>query len=63
MDQGPVGRSKFLFKDACKRDMIAIGLDLENWETLPTERGRWRISSSASLDGGEPKDKKRVTLK
>ena len=37
----------------CKRDMIEIGLDMENWETLAADRGRWRINCSACLDEGE----------
>ena len=37
LDHGlrPVGRPKLRFKDTCKRDMIEIGLDVENWERLP----------------------------
>ena len=61
LDQGlrPVGRPKLRFKDTCKRDMIEIGLDVENWETLAADRGRWRINCSACLDEGEIKNKKR----
>ena len=55
LDHGlrPVGRPKLRFKDTCKRDMIEIGLDVENWETLAADRGRWRINCSACLDEGE----------
>ena len=49
----PVGRPKLRFKDTCKRDMIEIGLDVENWETLAADRARWRINCSACLDEGE----------
>ena len=28
-------------------------LDVENWETLAVDRGRWRINCSACLDEGE----------
>ena len=55
LDHGlrPVGRPKLRFKDTCKRDMIEIGLDVENWETLAADCGRWRINCSACLDEGE----------
>ena len=55
LDHGlrPVGRPKLRFKDTCKRDMIEIGLDVENWEMLAADRGRWRINCSACLDEGE----------
>ena len=49
----PVGRPKLRFKDTCKRDMIAIGCDVENWEMLAADRGRWRINCSVCLDEGE----------
>ena len=55
LDHGlrPVGRPKLRFKDTCKRDMIEIGLDVENWETRAADRGRWRINCSACLDEGD----------
>ena len=55
LDHGlrPVGRPKLHFKDTCKRDMIEISLDVENWETLAADCGRWRINCSACLDEGE----------
>ena len=55
LDHGlrPVGHPKLRFKDTCKRDMIEIGLDVENWETLAADRSRWRINCSACLDEGE----------
>ena len=55
LDHGlrPVGRPKLRFKDTCKRDMIEIGLDVENWETLAADCGRWRINCSVCLDKGK----------
>ena len=47
------GQEKRTCKDTCKRDMIEIGLDVENRETLAADRGRWRINCSACLDEGE----------
>ncbi|XP_048583704.1 uncharacterized protein LOC125563054 [Nematostella vectensis] len=49
----PVGRPKLRFKDSCKRDMLAIGLDVDNWEKLAEDRSRWRSECAAALNSGE----------
>ena len=65
LDHGlrPVGRPKLRFKDTCKQDIIEIGLDVENWETLAADRGRWRINCSACLDEGELRIRKEANAR
>ncbi|XP_064423488.1 uncharacterized protein LOC135360406 [Latimeria chalumnae] len=36
------GRPKLRYKDTCKRDMKAFGIDPDQWETLAGDRNRWR---------------------
>ena len=37
-----VGRPYLRYKDVCKRDMKAMGIDPNRWETLASERCAWR---------------------
>ena len=38
----PRGRPQLRYKDICKRDLKALGMDLNRWETLTSERSAWR---------------------
>ena len=38
----PRGRPRLRYKDICKRDLKALGIDLNRWETLTSECSAWR---------------------
>ena len=38
----PRGRPQLRYKDICKQDQKALGMDLNRWETLTAERSAWR---------------------
>ena len=38
----PRGRPQLRYKDICKWDLKALGMDLNRWETLTSERSAWR---------------------
>ena len=38
----PTGRPQLRYKDACKRDLKALGIDINGWETLASERSAWK---------------------
>ena len=38
----PRGRPQLRYKEICKRDLKALGMDLNRWETLTSERSAWR---------------------
>ncbi|KAJ7337978.1 hypothetical protein JRQ81_010504 [Phrynocephalus forsythii] len=38
----PRGRSQLQYKDICKRDLKALGMDLNSWETLTSDRTVWK---------------------
>ncbi|KAJ7324817.1 hypothetical protein JRQ81_017837, partial [Phrynocephalus forsythii] len=38
----PRGRQQLQYKDICKRDLKALGMDLNSWETLTSDRTVWR---------------------
>ena len=40
----PRGRPQLRHKDICKRDVKALGMDLNRWETLTSERSAWRLA-------------------
>ena len=37
-----VGRPYLNYKDTCKRDTKMTGIDIINWETIASNRGKWR---------------------
>ena len=57
----PVGRPKLRFKDSCKCDMFATGLDVDSWETLAGDRSRWRTNCAVAHDTGESKLRREAT--
>ena len=38
----PRGRPQLQYKEICKWDLKALGMDLNRWETLTSERSAWR---------------------
>ncbi|PFX14703.1 hypothetical protein AWC38_SpisGene21116 [Stylophora pistillata] len=50
MGTRPRGRSMLRFKDVAKRDLVALGVDVGNWEELAEDRAGWR---KALREGGE----------
>ena len=38
----PRGRPQLRYKDICKWDLEALGMDLNRWETLTFDRSAWR---------------------
>ena len=38
----PRGRPQLRYKDICKRDLKALEIDLNRWETLTSEHSGWR---------------------
>ena len=49
----PVGRPKLRFKDVVKRDMQAIGVPIDLWETLASDRSVWKTNCAKAPQGGE----------
>jgi len=49
----PVGQPKLRFKDVAKRDMQAIGLPIDLWETLASDRSVWKTNCTEALREGE----------
>ena len=38
----PTGRPQLRFKDVCKRDLQALGINTDSWEVTATDRDAWR---------------------
>ena len=47
------GRPHLRYKDVCKRDLKAIGIDINSWEELAGDRCSWRQALTAGLEAGE----------
>ena len=45
----PRGRPQLRYKDICKRDLKALRMDLNRWETLTSERSAWKQALHHSL--------------
>ena len=43
------GRPQLHYKDVCKRNLKALGTDINGWETLASERSAWRQEVQQSL--------------
>ena len=43
------------YKDVCKRDMRALGINTESWEDLAADRMRWRSTLNQHLKSGKEK--------
>ena len=42
----PTGRPQLRFKDVCKRDLQALGINTDSWEVTATDRDAWRHSKT-----------------
>ena len=38
----PTGRPQLRFKDVCKRDLQALGINTDSWEVTATDRVAWQ---------------------
>ena len=47
------GRPHVRFKDVCKRDLKAIGIEVENWVKLAHDRNNWRSSLHTCTNAAE----------
>uniref|UniRef100_A0A2D4JA50 Uncharacterized protein n=1 Tax=Micrurus lemniscatus lemniscatus TaxID=129467 RepID=A0A2D4JA50_MICLE len=45
----PRGRPQLRYKDICKRDLKALGMDINSWETLTSDCSAWRLKMQHSL--------------
>ena len=45
----PTGRLQLRYKDVCKRDLKALGIDINGWETLASNRSAWRQAVQQGL--------------
>ena len=49
----PVGRPKLRYKDVCKRDLKALNIDINMWETTACDRPAWRQTVKEEIQGLE----------
>ena len=45
----PIGRPQLRYKDVCKRDLKAMGVDLSTWEVAASDRSFWRQTVQKGL--------------
>jgi hypothetical protein len=57
------GRPQLRFRDVCKRDMKAIGIDPESWENIAADRTEWRSTLRCHLRLGEARLNKHMEEK
>ena len=50
-----IGRPMLRFRDVCKRDMMALDIDVSTWEELAEDRAGWRRELQLGLGRGEEK--------
>ena len=43
------GRPQLRFKDVCKRDLQALGINTDSWEVAATDRDAWRHTVKVGL--------------
>ena len=48
-----IGRPHLRFKDVCKRDMKAIGMNIDAWEDIAADRNKWRNTVHVLTRAGE----------
>ena len=53
--QRGLGRPQLRYKDVCKRDMKALGININSWEDLAADRTSWRSTLQKQLQTGEEK--------
>ena len=47
------GRPQLRYKDVCKKDMRDLGMNIDDWEELATDRPKWRRQLHLNLQKGE----------
>ena len=45
----PSGRPHLRYKDVCKRDLLALGININTWETTAAHRALWRYAVTDGL--------------
>ena len=45
----PCRRPNLRYKDVCKRDLLALGIDIDTWEVKAAHRAQWRYAISDGL--------------
>ena len=45
----PTGRPQLRFKDVCKRDLHALGINIDSWEVTATDINAWRHTVKLGL--------------
>ena len=53
--QRGIGRPQLRYKDACKRDMRALDININSWEELAADCTSWRSTLHKQLQSGEKK--------
>ena len=48
-EKRPTGRPQLCFKDICKRDLQALGINTDSWEVTATDRDAWRHTVKLGL--------------
>ena len=49
----PTGRPQLRFKDVCKRDLQALGINTDSWEGTAADRDAWRHTVKLGLSQNE----------
>ena len=49
----PTGRPQLRYRDVVKRDMKAVDINTESWESLAANRSKWRGTLTNQLKAGE----------
>ena len=57
----PTGRPQLRFKDVCKRDLQALGINTDSWEVTATDRDAWK--HTVKLELSQYEETKRVKAK
>ena len=56
----PTGRPQLRFKDVCKRDLQALGINTDSWEVTATDRDAWR--NTVELELSQYKEREQVDV-
>ena len=59
----PKGRPLLRYSDVCKRDLKALDIDVDSWETLASDRVSWKRTLKSQLPIGEAKWKEKCAEK
>ncbi len=51
----PIGRAQLRYRDVVKRDMKAVDINTESWESLAANRFKWKEALTKHLKSGEEK--------